>query len=92
MALIKPSVQKKGQKEQKNSKKESVQSKESSLVQQQHHPLDLEVDLDAKIRIKRLSTVEEIKEYIVELSNLTMQDLRVRNNNGTVWIHCNTMT
>ena len=24
----------------------------------------------------------------MELSNLTMQDLRVWNNSGTVWIHC----
>ena len=83
-------AQKKEQKEQKNSKSESVQPKESDLVQQQqqYHPLDLEVDLDAEIRSKELSTIEEIKEYAVKLSNLTMQDLRVWNNNGTVWIHC----
>ena len=60
-------AQKKEQKEQKNSKSESVQPKESSLVQQQQcHPLDLEVDLDAEIRSKELSTIEEIKEYAVK--------------------------
>ena len=67
-------AQKKEQKEQKNSKSESVQPKESGLVQQQQcHPLDLEVDLDAEVRLKELSTIEEIKEYAVKLSNLTMQ-------------------
>ena len=67
-------AQKKEQKEQKNSKSESVQPKESSLVhQQQCHPLNLEVDLDAEIRSKELSTVDEIKEYAVKLLNLTMQ-------------------
>ena len=46
------------------------------------------MDLDARIRLKKLNTIEEIKEYAVELSNLTMQDLRAWNNNGIVWIHC----
>ena len=67
-------MRKKKKKEQKNSKKESVQHKESIIIQQhQHHPNDLEVDLDAEIRSKRLSSIEEIKECAVDLSNLTMQ-------------------
>ena len=62
---------KEGTKRAEEQQKESVLSKESNLVQQcqqYHHPLDLEVDLDAEIRLKKLSTVEEIKEYAVELS------------------------
>ena len=35
------------------------------------------MDLDAEIRSKELNMIEEIKEYAVKLSNLTMQDLRV---------------
>ena len=46
------------------------------------------MDLDAEIRLKKLSSIEEIKEYTVDLSKTAMQDLRVRNSNGTLWIHC----
>ena len=70
------------------SKCNSVPTQSQLSLSMSHYPLDLEVDLDAEIRSKKLSTVEETKEYTVELSNLTMQDLRVRNNNGTMWIHC----
>ena len=72
-------------KKNKRTARRKVSSPKSSLIQQQrqHHPLDLELGLDAEIRLKRLCTIEEIKEYTVELSNLTMQGLRVWNNNGS---------
>ena len=39
------------------------------------------MDLDAEIRLKKLSSIEEIKEYTVDLSKTAMQNLRVRNSN-----------
>ena len=51
----------------------------------QHLP-DMGVGLDAGTRSKKLSTIEEeIKELAVKLSNSITQDLRVWNNNSTVW-------
>ena len=72
-------AQKKEQKEQKNSKSESVQPKGSSLVhQQQCHPLDLEVDLDAEIRSKELSTIEKNQGVcceVIKLNNARFESL-----------------
>ena len=70
------------------SKRNSVQTQSQLILLMSYYPLYLEVDLDAEIRSKKLSSIEEIRKYVAELSNTKMQDLRVRNNNGAVWIHC----